>query len=176
MLSGVATLLQMPRSILIVTAVALVAVSVPAAARACSCAGPPKGGERDFYLAALKQADAAIIGKVVDRRLVPKGGAVSGPGRAVVVYRVRRAFKKKRRFPRGREVAVHTSGDGASCGIEQPVGSVGGIFLDRSSGRWRGSLCSQVARRALRRAARDRKAKAGSGAQPAGCAANAANG
>jgi hypothetical protein len=165
-----------PRSIVIVIAVVLVAALAPASAHACSCAGPPKGGERDFYLAALKQADAAIIGKVVDRRLIPDGGAVSGPGRAVVVYRVRRAFKKKRRFPRGRKVAVHTSGDGASCGIEQPVGSVGGILLDRSNRRWRGSLCSQVSRRALRRAARDRRAKADSGAQPAGCAASAANG
>jgi hypothetical protein len=165
-----------PRSIVIVTAVALVAVSVPASAQACSCAGPPKGGQRDFYLAALKQADAAIIGKVIDRRLIPEGGVVSGPGRAVVVYRVRRAFKKKRRFPRGRKVAVHTSGDGASCGIEQRVGSVGGIFLDRSNGRWRGSLCSQVSRSALRRAARDSKAKGASGAHPGGCAATAANG
>ena len=160
-----ATLLSMQRLLVIAAFLALAAASAPAAAQACSCAGPGKGERRDFYSAALKRADAAIIGKVVDRRVMPGGG------QAVVVYRVRRAFKKQGRFPAGREVAVRTSAYGASCGIEQRIGSVGGILLDRFRKHWSGSLCSQVPKRALRRAARDHHGNGGSGANAGGCPA-----
>lgn len=130
---------------IVIAAAALVA---PAAASA-ACAGAPSEGKREFNAELLLQADGAITGKVLRRRVVEL------PGKAVqtvTVYRIGRSFKKKRRLTPGTRLQVWS---GVSEGIYQRVGSRGGIFLDRSKKRWNGSGCSQVDRVDLRRAARD---------------------
>lgn len=158
---------------LAIVAVLVAALLAPPAASACSCAGPAQGEKREFYVEALKRSDAAITGKVVRRRVIRDESAegIVGPGEAILTYRVRRAFKKKRRFPRGRKVRVRTSGSGASCGIEQRVGTVGGIFLHRSRKGWGGGLCDQVSKRNLRRAAKDRDSWGPRGSGAGGCSA-----
>jgi hypothetical protein len=41
-------------------------------------------------------------------------------------------------------VEVETPRDGASCGLELPVGERVGLLLDRDGELWRTNLCSQV--------------------------------
>ena len=117
---------------------------------ACSCAGPAPGEERSFYREALKRADGAIVGELLRKRPV---GQAEYPRKAIYVYRVTRAFKAEERLAE-RKVRVRSSFDGASCGIEQPIGTRGGLFLYRQRGAWTSNLCSQVSPRDLRRAAR----------------------
>lgn len=136
---------------------ALVFAVVPAVAdAACAAPGEGKKERRQFYRQGLKDADGAITGKVLSRRSVevesPSGGAVS-TGRTVTVYRIGRAFKKKRRLLPGTKLRVWSDG---SEGVDQRVGSHGGILLYRDGRRWRSSACSQVRRVELRRAGRDR--------------------
>lgn len=119
-------------------------------ALACSCAGPAPGEERSFYREALKRADGAIVGKLLRKRPV---GQAEYPRRAIYVYRVTRAFKAEERLA-DRKVRVRSSFDGASCGIEQRIGTRGGLFLYRQKGTWTSYLCAQVSPRDLRRAAR----------------------
>lgn len=141
-----------PRPLLLLFALVLLAALLLPAARAsaCSCAGPPPGEERDFYREALHNADGAIVGKLLRKR---SAGGDDSSRRAIYVYRVTRAFKAKRRLG-NRRVRVRSSASGASCGIEQPVGTRGGLFLHRDRGRWTSGLCSQVSPADLRRAAK----------------------
>lgn len=123
-------------------------------AAACSCAGPSPGEEKSFYREALQRSDGAFVGKLLRKR--PIGNAESpqsGGGEAIYVYRVTRAFKAEQRLA-DRRVRVRSAADGAACGIEQRIGTRGGLFLYRSQGRWSSNLCSQVSPRDLRRAAR----------------------
>ena len=51
---------------------------------------------------------------------------------------------------------LHSVAYGAACGIEQRIGTRGGLFAYRADGDWSSSLCSQVSPRDLRRADRGR--------------------
>ena len=123
---------------------------VTATAAACSCAGPAPGERDSFYREALKRSDGAFVGKLLRRRPV---GNAEFPSKAIYVYRVTRAFKASERLA-DRKVRVRSSAGGASCGIEQRIGTRGGLFLYRSNGHWSSNLCSQVSPRNLRRAAK----------------------
>ena len=118
-------------------------------ALACSCAGPQPGEERDFYRKSLQRADGAIVGELLRKRPV---GQDEYPRKAIYVYRVTRAFKAEERLA-DRKVRVRSAYDGAACGIEQRIGTRGGLLLDRDNGHWTSYLCSQISPRDLRRAA-----------------------
>src|SRR5687767_2024968 len=99
-------------------------MTLAADALACSCAGPAPGEERSFYRESLKQADGAIVGKLLRKRPV---GSDPYPRRAIYVYRVTSAYKAEERLA-DRRVRVRSAYDGAACGIEQKIGTRGGLF------------------------------------------------
>jgi hypothetical protein len=141
------------RPLLLACLAALVGALIFAAtAAACSCAGPAPGEEKSFYREALQRSDGAFVGKLLRKRPV---GNAEFPTKAIYVYRVTRAFKAEQRLA-DRTVRVRSAADGAACGIEQRIGTRGGLFLYRSGGRWSSNLCLQVSPRDLRRAARSR--------------------
>lgn len=144
------------RSLLIAALTATaISMSFAGEALACSCAGPAPGEERSFYRDSLEHSDGAIVGKLLRKRAV---GDADYPRRAIYVYRVTTAYKAEGRLA-DRKVRVRSAFDGAACGIEQRIGTRGGLFLYRRNGRWVSYLCSQVSPRDLRRAARDRDGK-----------------
>jgi hypothetical protein len=151
-----------PRVLLIagLLAAALSSMTLAATAAACSCAGPAPGEEREFYRESLKRADGAIVGKLLRKRPV---GNEAYPRRAIYVYRVTSAYKAEERLA-DRRVRVRSAYDGASCGIEQKIGTRGGLFLYRAHGKWISYLCYQVSPADLRRAAKDLgRSRAGTG-------------
>lgn len=161
---------------LTVTAMTVALLAVGAAqAQACSCAGPAVGQEREFYLEKLKRSDGAVVVKVLNVKRIEITDGDFTRFDARYTLRVRRAFKRFGQFPRGRVLRITTSADGATCGLGLGVGRVQGLFLYRYRGRLTSSLCSQVSRRDLRRAARDRAKGAAEGptlvSGPSGCAA-----
>lgn len=108
-------------------------------ATACSCVRPDAG--------TFKHADGAIVAKLL--RVEPIGDGRN----STYVYRVREAFKKRDRFESGQIRRIKSSSYGASCGIEEPVGSTHGLFLYRSAGRWRSNLCLTTSTQRMRRIA-----------------------
>jgi hypothetical protein len=105
-------------------------------APACSCAQiDPRS--------ALDAADAAFVGTLVERR-------GRGDAGVTLVFWVEQAVKGRL----GARVEVETASNGAACGIEVDSGTRIGLFLERSAGRWYGSLCGQVEPERLRAAAR----------------------
>jgi hypothetical protein len=120
-------------------------------AEACSCAQiAPRN--------ALRQADAAIVGELVD--VLPRGG-----GQADYRYEVQRVYKGAGRI--GSALSVRGSAQSAACGLPRGVGKRYGLFLGWGEGRWRGGLCGVIAPRQLRLAARQSSRK---GAGSASCA------
>jgi hypothetical protein len=117
---------------------AILAASVQPA-RACSCA-PIDDPRR-----ALLLADGAFVGRLLEKRPV-RGSDL----RSIYVFRVETAVKG--RF--ADTVEVESATDGAACGLEVSPGASVGLLLDRRSGRWTSSLCSQVAPARLRDAGR----------------------
>ena len=101
------------------------ALALAGDALACSCA--PVDLERD-----LPTADGAIIGTVLER-------TVTGET-ATYLFRVEQVYKGDI----SNRVEVETSRDGATCGLELPVGQRVGLLLDRDGELWRSSLCSRV--------------------------------
>ena len=73
-----------------------------------------------------------MIGTVLERR-------VSG-AEATYLLRVEQVYKGDIND----RVEIVTSADGASCGLEAPVGERLGLLLDRDGGVWRSGLCSQA--------------------------------
>ena len=109
---------------------ALVALAAAAAtaepAAACSCVQlDPRS--------ALAAADAAFVGRLVERRVVD-----AGRQQAVFVFAVERAVK-------GRldgHVEVHAPLSSASCGLAAELGTRAGLLLYRRGEAWTSSLCS----------------------------------
>ncbi len=95
------------------------------AALACSCAPVDA---RD----ALERSDGAIVGTLTER-------VVDGE-EAVHTFQVETAVKGAI----GATVNVRSHRDGATCGLEIPVGGRVGLFLTRDGAEWRASLCDQV--------------------------------
>jgi len=103
---------------------ALAATAGPA--YACSCAPPDPRS-------LLGQADGAFVGRLVTRQEV-------AAGRSRFTFAVERSVKGAL----GTTVDVESASDSAACGIETPIGSRIGLFLERRDGRWTSSLCWQV--------------------------------
>lgn len=90
----------------------------------------------------LEAADAAFIGRIVERRQAPDPGPVVGSGRETVyVFAVDQIVKGEL----GRRVEVVSPGDTAACGFGLPDGTAGGVLLHREGDRWTGGLCGQLA-------------------------------
>jgi hypothetical protein len=149
---------------LVVTAIAALALS--ASASACSCAGLP--GTEIF-----RQSDGAIVGKLL--RVEPVGDGFN----ADYVYRVVDGLKKRNRFEAGQIRRVRSATESAACGIEQPIGTVTGLYLSRlRDGRLTSNLCSITSPARIRRTAKNVAAENGgkrlTSAAAGGCAAASA--
>jgi hypothetical protein len=120
--------------------VALWGLSTAGSAAACSCAPL---APRD----ALRQADAAIVGRLV--AVVPRGGL-----RADYRYEVRRVYRGGERIGRGEVISVRSARSPSACALPRRLGRSYGLFLSWGEGRWSGGLCGVVDPRRLRSASR----------------------
>lgn len=113
-------------------------------AAGCSCVGLDP--ERR-----LSEVDGAFIGTLVEREAVgaPISRCGGASGEVELTVRVEEVVKGKV----GSQVAIRTSDNGGSCGIEVPVGGRSGLFLRAGDDGWESSLCDQVSSLELRRAA-----------------------
>jgi len=102
-----------------------VALAVAGDALACTCA--PVDLARD-----LPRSDGAFVGTVLERHETEAS--------VNLLFRVEQVYKGDI----SNRVEVETSRDGASCGLELPVGERVGLLLDRDGALWRSSLCSRV--------------------------------
>ena len=106
--------------------VVLGALLFSSGAQACSCLDlAPR--------AALRQADAAVVGALVE--------VVVDGQRADYHYRVQRVYKGPNAVRPGREISVSSAAHGAACGLPPTVGRRYGLYLGRRSDGWHGSLC-----------------------------------
>ncbi len=120
--------------VLLLTAAALVAPSLPHA-KACSCAVYDVR-ER------LPGAAGAFVGTLMSRDdPQPTGNVLSSATLVRYRFQVERAVKGD--IPSG-TIDVWSSGSGASCGLETPVGERAGLLLRNEDGRWLSSLCEQA--------------------------------
>jgi hypothetical protein len=122
-----------------VAIVVLGALLFSSGAQACSCI------ERTPRQA-LREADAAIVGRLVE--VVPANGYS-----ATYNYLVRRVFKRGKGLRAGETVSVRSGLNGASCGLPVDEEHWYGLLLYRSEKRWTGGLCGLVAPRQLSAAA-----------------------
>lgn len=129
----------MRRLALIAVIVGLGALLFSSSAQACSCM---ERTPRE----ALREADAAIVGRLV--RVVPTN-AYSAEYR----YLVRRAYKGGGGIQAGETISVRSGLNGASCGLPADKQRWYGLFLNRGGARWMGGLCGLVAPRQLSAAA-----------------------
>ena len=113
-------------------------------AQACSFAPPDAAAYLDRY-------DGAFIGALVEKREPKRGAVHSSADPAVYVFRVESVAKGE--VPA--TVEVVSAIEGASCGLETPVGQRTGLFLVRDGDTWRSSLPLQVAPAQLEQAVAD---------------------
>jgi hypothetical protein len=83
---------------------------------------------------AMRQADAAIVGRLV--KVVPRNRF-----QADFRYRVRRVYKRGQGIRRGRMISVRSARDSAACGLPGKTGRRYGLLLVRDEGHWTGGLC-----------------------------------
>ena len=80
----------------------------------------------------LQRSDGAFVGTLIER-------VVEGE-EAIHTFRVEQAVKGAI----GETVVVRSHRDGATCGLEVPLGARVGLFLEREGPNWRSNLCQQV--------------------------------
>jgi hypothetical protein len=116
------------RRLSVVTAIVILgALVLTPGAQACSCAHMAPAE-------AMRQADAAIVGKLV--KVVPRGRV-----KADYRYRVQRVYKRGGGIRRGRVIAVRSARQSAACGLPHGIGRAFGLMLSRNGRRWTGGLC-----------------------------------
>ncbi len=98
----------------------------------------------------LPEADGAFVGALVARHDPPLGGMVSSADQIRYTFRVERGVKGD--IP-AETIDVWSAANGASCGLETPVGERAGLLLERDGDRWTSNLCSQADPDVLIRAA-----------------------
>lgn len=132
--------------------VVLGALVFSAGARACSCAQMTPAE-------AMRQADAAIVGRLVN--VVPRGRV-----QADYRYRVQRVYKGGGEIREGRVISVRSASASSACGLPSRTGRSYGLLLNEASAgpregaergaapghAWTGGLCGVVAPRKLRSA------------------------
>jgi len=110
-----------------------------AGAQACSCLElNPR--------AALRQADAAVVARLVRVEPVDHYGAD-------YIYLVRRVYKGGKGIRAGETISVRSGINGASCGLPDDKVRWYGLFLSHGGDLWRGGLCGLAAPRELAAAA-----------------------
>jgi hypothetical protein len=111
--------------ITVLLAVLAAALAFAGQALACSCiAGDPRD--------TLERSAGAFTGTLLER-------VVEGD-QAIHTFSVDHAVKGAL----GASVQVRSHRDGATCGLEIPVGQRVGLFLDREGDSWTSSLCQQM--------------------------------
>lgn len=93
---------------------------------------------------AMRQADAAIVGELVD--------VVRGPLRSDYRYRVQRVYKRGEGIRPGETILVRSATDSAACGLPQGTGRRYGLLLARAGDRWTSGLCGVLTPHLMRRA------------------------
>jgi hypothetical protein len=141
------------RRLSIAAIVSLGALAFAGSAQACSCS-------HMVPRRALSEADAAIVGKLV--KVVPRGRRW-----ADYRYRVRHVYRGRARLS-GRAISVRSPRQAAACALPRRLGHRYGLFLLRRHGRWRAGICSTIAPRRLRAAARRSGSPGGPGGPQAG--------
>jgi hypothetical protein len=91
---------------------------------------------------AMRQADAAIVGSLVE--VVPRNRA-----RADYRYRVRRVYRGAKMIERGDLISVRSARSTAACGLPRRQDSPVGLFLLLDGRRWTAGICSMIAPRRL---------------------------
>jgi hypothetical protein len=136
------------------------ALTVAAAATACSCA-PQSPAE------SLREADGAVAARLV--RVLPHG-----PLRADFRYEVRHVYKGADSIDAGRMLDVRSARRGAACALPRRTERVYGLFISHRDGRWFGGICGVISPRRLRAAATHRPPADGSNVSPdaTGCASS----
>ena len=90
----------------------------------------------------LPEAAGAFVGTLMSRDdPQPTGNVLSSATLVRYRFQVERAVKGD--IPSG-TIDVWSSGSGASCGLETPVGQRAGLLLRHEDGRWLSSLCEQA--------------------------------
>ena len=90
----------------------------------------------------LPEVAGAFVGRLLSRDdPQPTGNVFSSA--TLVRYRFQVERPVKGDIPSG-IIEVWSSGSGASCGLETPVGQRTGLLLRHEDGRWRSSLCEQA--------------------------------
>jgi len=126
------------RRLAIAAVVALGALVSAGSAQACSCAQiAPEDS--------LRQADAAIVGKLIE--VIPRGEL-----RADYRYRVQHVYKSGRGIRRGATISVRSATDSAACGLPEETDRRYGVLLSRAEGRWTSGLCGVLSPELMRRA------------------------
>ncbi len=133
------------RSLSAIVVAAAVTLLAPGSAAACSCL--PLSPER------VQSSDAAVIAKL--ERVRADDAGLDG----TFVYRVRRALVGSR-LERGDRFRVQSALNSAACGLSQDRRRYG-LVLDRDSGRWITSLCSETTPDALRALVRGERRRSG---------------
>lgn len=118
---------------------ALAGLALAGGAWGCSCA-PQVPGE------ALRQADAAVVGRLV---------AVQPRGRFHADYRyeVSRVYRGARSIERGQMLTVRSARRASACALPRRFDHRYGLFLVRDRDRWFGGICGVIEPRRLRHAA-----------------------
>jgi hypothetical protein len=118
--------------------VGLGALLFSSSAQACSCA-------RVAPEEALRLADAAIVGKLVE--VIPRGDL-----RADYLYRVQRVYKSGQGIRRGGTISVRSATSSAACGLPARTERRYGVLLGRAEGHWTSGLCGLLSPELMRRA------------------------
>jgi hypothetical protein len=157
---------RLARSLVVLTVALGVGLLAPGGALACSCV-PQSDREK------LKEADAAFVGRLVAVREVdpPAEGEPIGSADPVdFVYRVGRIYKGGGHgINTVRRVRVRSARNGASCGLDDRIGRLVGLFVYRQNHRWHSNSCLTTTPRKLRRAARASTASRAGSPGSAGC-------
>lgn len=122
-----------------------------ASAPACSCA-PLKPAE------ALRRADAAIVGRLVE--VVPRGAI-----RADYRYEVQKVYRGGSQIERGQMLDVRSARHAAACALPRRLGHRYGLFLTRAGGLWTSGICGVIEPRRLAAVARRPRRPGGGGAR-----------
>lgn len=125
------------RGFLIALLVGVGLVSAPKTALGCSCIAP----DAEELLAS---SDGAFVGTLIEEP-GPGIGIVSSADEVPYVFEIEAAYKGDLASP----ITVVSARDGASCGIEVPLGEKAALFINRSGNQWHGNLCAQMGSDAL---------------------------
>ena len=139
------------RRLFVAAIVGLGLLVLTGSAQACSCAPMPAK-------AAVRQADAALVGKLL--KVVPRDRS-----QADYRYRVQRVYKDGGDLVRGEVISVRSARAAAACSLPGGLGRSYGLLLRTGSAnaggaRWWSGRCGVLAPKELQAVASGRSARA----------------